>query len=314
MRRHRIGAALALLAALVLLFTGCSGQTTTEVLAGQGFEAGKSDGWTVEIRYLKESQGANYLHATVTEAEAVQALYQAVTGGEPAKQPDTKQFSPEYMSDCEMVFTNGDNKTYSFYYAQQNNLLIFPSLTQEKKGDVLRYLYFTPAEDLKTLLDAYEQTATMMEETAVEPFRNMEELKASIDSEELAEEGTELDFEYFDGTLPANSGTACQMYTSKDDSAVPVDSYLITAYNKDSAGKQVKLSIVGLEANTNYTKFFVSPPDEALDSVDAGQDAPNSSAVTVKRDAVDPDKWIVFLDGDGKIYDVILPEDLIVNQ
>ncbi len=314
MRGHRIGSGFALLTALLLLLTACGSQTATEVLAAQGLGADKTDGWTAEVRYLKQSQGANYLHAAVTDAKAIEALCQAMTGGEPAKEPDSKQFSPEYMSDCELVFTNGDGKSVSFYYVEQSNLLIFPSRTAEKKGDVLRYLYFTPADDLNTLLDAYQKTATMMEETTVEPFRNMEELKASIDSEELAEEGTELDFEFFDGTLPANSGTACQVYTAKDDSAVPVDTYLVTAYSKDSAGKQVKLSIVGFEANTNYTKFIVSPPDEALDSVDAGQDAPNSSAVTVKQEAIDPGKWIVFLDGDGKIYDVILPEDLILNQ
>ena len=295
-------------------FTGCSSATAGDAMTGAGFTADKPTGWSVELRYLQDSHGSNYLHTTVADEQAVQALYAAIQTGKPAKEPKTEHFSPEYNSDCELYFSNGKTN-FSLYYVKQGNLLVFPSRVKGSNGkaDTLRYLYFTPDDTLNALLDGHKRKATLVQSETAEPFRNMEELKSSIDPDELAEEGVELDFEFFDGELPANSGTACKIYTAADDGAIPADSYLVTAYSKDAEGKQVKLSIEGFDANANYTMFYVSPPDEALESVDAG-DEPNASAVTVKKDAIDPGKWIVFLDDSGQIYDVILPEDFISNQ
>jgi hypothetical protein len=208
------------------------------------------------------------------------------------------------------VFTNATGNIVSFYYAAKDNYLIYPDKKTDKSGETIEYIYFTPDAKFAGLISAQKKNSSLKQSDEVKPFRSMEELKASIDTDDLAEAGTDLDFEFFTDNPPANSGTACRIYTSAEFPSVPQDSYLITAYSKSKTGQQEKLSISAIKANSNYTIITVEQPDDTLDSVDAGADVPETFAVTVKKDAIDPVKWLVFVDNDGNILDVILPEDI----
>ena len=118
-----------------------------------------------------------------------------------------------------------------------------------------------------------------------------------------------MDFEFYTDATPGNAGTACCIYSSADFPSVPQDSYLITAYGKTKTGQQEKLSIQEMTVNSNYTEVLVAEPDAALDSLDTS-DTPDSYAITVNKSEIDPNKWIVFVDSDGNILDIILPQDI----
>jgi len=237
------------------------------------------------------------------------ALLQSLNGSKPAKKPEDKQFFPEQQSDCEIVFTDGKGNTFSLLYVIKDNMLIYPDLQKGKKGDTLQYVYFTPGDQLGSLIQNQAQTAQLQQDNSAKPFMSVAEMKSSIDPDDLAEAGTDLDFEFFSDMIPNSSSTTSQIYTSADSADVPQGSYLITAYGKSQTGQQEKLSIQEITANTNYTKVIVDEPDSALDSLDTG-DTPDSFAVTVSASALDRSKWLVFVDSSNNILSIIMPENI----
>jgi hypothetical protein len=309
--RHYRRAAAFLIAGLVTIAAGCTaGASVPGILAQHGISAKDSGGCKIELRFLKQSKGSNYMFEDISgNSDLFGELVKGLNASRSAEKPKEEKFSPELRSDCELVFTNGSGETVSFLYMIQDNMLVYPEKAASEDGETLEYRYFTGGEGLAGLLQGRQQYAAMMQDISVKPFRNMEELKSSIDPDELAEAGTEIDFEFFAESTPENAGTACRIYTSADCAAVPQDSYLITAYGKTETGEQEELWIQGMTTNDCYTKIIVTEPDEALESVDTG-DMPDSHAITVKKDAVDPSKWIVFVDADNNVLDIILPEDI----
>jgi hypothetical protein len=298
---------------LLYAFTaGCQGNTTLkEILRQKGISADSVADTRIELRFLKESKGANYKYADLTENEKFAGeLLEALAACKVAKQPDEPHFSPELQSDYEIVLSTEEGEMISLYHIAQKNLVIFPERNKNKDCESLRYRYYEAGTTLEGLLQSQHQAAQMKQDTAVKPFRSMEELIASIEQDELFEEGQELDFEFFTAQTPQDAGTACRIYTCSEYSEIPQDSILVVAHGKTKAGEQQKLSILGIEANSHFTIFLVAEPDEALDSVDTGGDTPDSYAVTVKTDAIDPAKWIVFLNAENRILDVILPENI----
>jgi hypothetical protein len=297
---------------LLIVLAGCgSSASVSGILKQKGIPAKDASGLKIELRFLKESKGSNYKFVDISgNADLTGELFAGLSESKAADKPQDKHFSPELRSDCEILLANKNGETVSFFYIIQGNLLVYPVRSKDKDGETLEYRYFTPGEKLASLVQGQEQYASLMQENAAKPFMNMEELKSSIDPGELAEEGTEIDFEFFADKTPDNAGTACRIYTNAEFGAVPPGSYLITAYGKTNTGGQEKLSIQGMEANSNYTKILVAEPDEALDSVDTGNALPDSYAITVKEDAIDPAKWIVFVDAGNNVIDVILPEDI----
>lgn len=296
---------------LALALSGCGkAAALTDVLQAKGITADSPASLKAELRYLKESKGSNYLYAELAGADSVQALLACLAAGAPAQKPEATQYTPELQCDCEIVITDANGAAVSLYYDMGSNLLIFPEVTGNGEKQTIAYRYFTPDAKLNELVTGQKQYAKLMEDNAVESFRNMMELKASIDAEELAEEGSELSFEFYSADTPANTGTACSVYTAREFAAVPEDSCLILTYGKSKAGEQQKLSVIGFEANTHYTKILVTEPDEALESVDTGDEAPDAYAIIVKKTALNPDKWLVFVSESGQVLDVILPEDI----
>lgn len=259
---------------------------------------------TAQVRFLKESKGSNYLSAPVTGA-ALDSLLQALRACEPAKAPE-EAYSPQMDSDQEIVLGEG----LSLYVSAGRSLVVWLEKNTTKKGDELHAHYYAAAEGLSDQLADLRKGATLQQDTKVKPFRSIEELKASIDADDLNEESEELDFEFYDGAAPDYKGTSCRLYDTSSAASLAWDTVLITAYGKSKTGEQVKLSITGLEANPYYTKVLVSQPDDALDSVDTG-DTPTANAALVRRGAVEWGKWMVFLDEDGNLLDVIVPEDVL---
>lgn len=296
---------------MVLSGCGSSVPTVAELLKQKGISGQAASDLKVELRFLKESKGSNYKFIEMSgKTDFLNELLSSMAACKACEKPKDSQFSPELRSDCELYFTGSTGGALSFYYISQNNLLVYPDLKKDKNGDTLQYLYFTVDAKLAGLIQGQQQNAKLKQENVVKTFRNMEELKSSIDPDELAEEGTELGFEFYTQATPANTGTACCIYTSTQFSALPPDSFIITAYGKTKTGMQQKLNILGMEANSYYTKVLVAEPDDALDSVDTGQAVPESYAATVKKNAIDRNKWIVFVDADNTILDVIVPEDI----
>lgn len=308
--RHLRRAAAVLAIAAAILLPGCAaGPSVSEMLTQNGISATDAEDLRLELRFLKESRGSNYkFEAIPGNSDLFGEIVKGLKASRYADKPKEERFSPELRSDCELVFTAANGGTFTLLYIIQSNMLIYPERKQGEEGNTLEYRYYTGGEKLAGLIQGRQQYAAMMQDISVKPFRNMDELKSSIDPEELAEEGEELDFEFFTENTPT-AGTACRIYTSAECAALPQDSYLITAYGKNDAGEQVELWILGMEANACYTKVIVSEPDEALLSVDTG-DAPDSYAIAVKKDAIDPLKWIVFVDAENNVLDIILPEDI----
>lgn len=296
---------------LVLTLAGCGGASVSGILRQNGISAKAVSGMKAELRYLRESKGANYKFIDISgDGDLIAALLDELDKSASAGKPKDKQFLPELRSDCEIVLTNGNGEAVTFLYVAQDNMLIYPERTDGKDGETLEYRYFTPGSKLGALLQGQRQNAKLMQDNALKPFRSMAELKASIDPEDLSEAGADIEFEFFTDATPENSGTACCAYSHSDFAAVPQDSLLITAYGKTKTGEQEKLSIQGMTANSNYTKIIVEEPDESLDLVDTGDALPDSYAILVKKEAIDPGKWIVFMDADGNVLDIILPEDI----
>ncbi len=300
-----------LVLALALCGCGSAAVPLSDLLKAKGVTAEAAASLSAEVRYLSESKGTNYLSAPIA-GEAMKTLLDCLSAGIPADKPKDKQYSPELRSDCELAISCAGGEALSLYYDSAANMLAYPEVTRskDKQKDTLTYRYFTPGGNLKDFVAGLKQNARLKEETSVQPFRSMMELKASIDAEELAEEGEELAFEFFSGAVPEYTGTACSVYTTKDFAAVPEDSCLITTYGKSKAGEQQKLAVVGLEANSHYTKILVTEPDEALDSVDTGDETPDAFAIVVNKAALNPEKWLVFVGDNGQVLDVILPDGI----
>ncbi len=297
----------------MILLTGCgAAPSTAELLIQCGADTGSLGNATVELRYLKQSKGANYQFVNVTsDKELLQKLVQAIKDCKPAQPPEAAQYSPELLADCVISVVDGSNVEHLFYFVAQGNLLIYPQLSKGKDRDTLCYQYYADDGSLAALIDGQRQNATLKQDNTVKPFRSLEELKASIDAYELAEAGNELSFEFYTDPTPPNTGTASCAYTFKGYAPLPNDSILITTFGKTKMGEQLKLSVVGMEANSSYTKIIVQEPDEALDSVDTGGGvSPESNAILFQKSAIDLKKWIVFVDEDGIILDVIIPEDI----
>lgn len=297
----------------MMLLTGCgAAPSTTELLRLCGADDGSLSNATVELRYLKQSKGANYQFVNVTnDKELLQKLVQAIKDCKPAQPPEAAQYSPELLADFAISVVDGSNVEHLFYFVAQGNLLIYPQLNKGKDRDTLCYQYYTDDGSLAALIDGQRQNTTIKQDITVKPFRSLEELKASIDAYELAESGNELSFEFYTDPTPPNTGTASCAYTFKVYAPLPNDSILITTFGKTKTGEQLKLSVVGMEANSSYTKIILQEPDEALDSVDTGGGvSPESNAILIQKSAIDLKKWIVFVDEDGNILDVIIPEDI----
>ncbi len=294
----------ALCVLLAIALAGCAApRPLADVLTA--FGVGEGAQATAHVRFLQQSKGSNYLSAPVT-GEALDSLLQALRACEPTKAPE-EAYSPQTDSDQEIVL--GD-QGLSLYVSAGRGVVVWLEKNSTRKGDELHAHYYAAAEGLSDLLSALREGATLQQDTKVKPFRSIEELKASIDADDLNEESEELDFEFYDGTAPDYKGTSCRLYDTSSAAALTWDTVLITAYGKSKTGEQVKLSITGLEANPYYTKVLVSQPDDALDSVDTG-DTPTANAALVRRSAVEWGKWMVFVDEDGNLLDVIVPEDVL---
>lgn len=285
------------LALLLAVLAGCA---STRPLA----EALSQSPQQVQVRFLKESKGSNYLSAPVSGA-ALDALLGALRACPQAKTP-TEPFAPQLDSDEQIAM--GDDAA-QLYVSTERKLVVWLDARKSSKEMVLQAHYYQANDDLLTQLVKLHGGAALQQDATVQPFRSQEELKTSIDTDDLAEDSNELDFDFYADPLPQYQGTSCRAYDSVSDTAVPAGSVLIAAYGKNQTGQQISLPITGLEANPFYTKVLVTQPDDALDSVQA-TDGPSSSAILVNSAILDYGKWIVFVDEDGNILDVIVPADV----
>lgn len=286
-----------LLALLLAVFAGCASARPLNDALGQPTQQ-------AQVRFLKESKGSNYLSAPVSGA-ALDTLLGAMKGCPQAKTPDGS-FAPQLDSDEQIVL--GDDGV-QLYVSAERKLVVWLDARKDAKETVLQARYYQANDDLLAQLAKLHESATLQQDATVQPFRSQEELKSSIDADDLAEASNELDFDFYADPLPDYKGTSCRAYDNASDAAVPAGSVLIAAYGKNPTGQQVALPITGLEANPYYTKVLVTQPDDALDSVQP-TDGPSSSAILVNSAVLDYGKWIVFVDEDGNILDVIVPADV----
>ena len=292
----RIGGAI-LLALLLAMAAGCASSRPLSEALGQAAEQ-------AQVRFLKQSKGSNYLSAPVSGA-ALDALLGALKACPLAKAPKDS-FAPQLDSD-EQIVLGSDGAL--LYVSAEHKLVVWLDARQNKEETVLQARYYQASDDLLAQLAKLQESATLQQDVTVKPFRSQEELKASIDTDDLAEDSDELDFDFYASPLPEYTGTSCRAYDSASDTAIPAGMVLVAAYGKNQTGQQIALPITGLEANAYYTKVLVTQPDDALDSVQP-TDGPSSSAILINSAALDYGKWIVFVDEDGKVLDVIVPADV----
>ena len=176
---------------------------------------------------------------------------------------------------------------------------------QGSGAQVIRYQFYVPdAASLQQILQA-QSSQLYQDPTAHLVFRSPEELKAAIDPEELTQQGEEVGFEFYEGGLPQDGGSACRIYTHREVPSLPEGKALILARTTDKTGTPIAVSIVGMEVTSLYTKVLVSQAAAELGSELEGVDAATSCAILVDTASLDENKWVVFVNDGGEAMDVI---------
>ena len=295
------------LACLVALGSGCSRASLSTVMEGVGLTQEQAGTWNVQIHYLDQIEDGNPAYSPLEGAsETFSALLQALSTARRGRAPRGDAYVPPVESSHRLDFLQDGQVALQLYYDAPLNLLSAVQPTPQGSGaQVIRYQFYAPdAASLQQILQA-QSSQLYQDPTAHLVFRSPEELKASIDPEELTQQGEEVGFEFYEGGLPQDGGSACRIYTHREVPALPEGKALILARTTDKTGTPIAVSIVGMEVTSLYTKVLVSQAAAELGSELEGVDAATSCAILVDTASLDENKWVVFVNDEGEAMDVI---------
>jgi len=203
-----------------------------------------------------------------------------------------------------MLLTNTVNgKILEFYYKAKENLLIQKIKTDDGTKQTIDYCFYNPDAQLSSRLESQIQLAETHETIVENPalYYSPEQLKASVDSDELEVAGQEMSFLFYEESLPDETSTSCAVYSTLDIPTLLDNELLVVARSAAENGASMFLSIVGMEVTMLYNKVYVQTPESDFD-LDM---ATTSHAVTVDKEFFHTSRWVVFIEND-KVVDVVV--------
>ncbi|MDD4797796.1 MAG: hypothetical protein PHO66_08520, partial [Eubacteriales bacterium] len=290
-----------------LLCGGCvAGKAARTALAGVGAADDKA-GLTasVQIRYLARGPGGGDCIAYLNSADArLEQLYEHLQKGAPARNLPARPYSPEARSDIQ-ILVQGSSGAVLFYYESAANIVSYRAEGVDKAGNtLLEYECFTPGEGFYELMQSLEQQSSPQDagDTA---FCTMEELKAQLDKGRLDVADAQVVQMQPAAADFVPQGASCRIYDSVMDAAVPADKLALCALYADAQGQSAGYRVLGVYANDTYTIVQLDAlleDDEQQEPVENGL-----CSVMIDRDAIDLQRWIVFIDTDNIVKGVVVP-------
>lgn len=313
---------------MIFSFTSCAEKNAKDLFDELGFSLETLSSWEGEIKYIKENRGS--FDDTYTKVkydpENPNTLLQLINcfeGAQATDSPDAFVFSAEGMSEYIINFyvDEQEEPILSFYYFKDENILtrVLRSFDEKRQVDIVEYEFFTPYGDLNALVTQFRQIAVVPKSEHVRLSLNQKQLIASVEEEELAERMTyfddeyevqedaemgEIPFEIYGGTLPDDEGTGCKLYDNTDIEELADDELVLLGRIADEKGEPMELLVTFVEYNTVYTIVTISYPDKELM---AEFNLEVDSAIKLKKEDIDKDNYIVFLDDEGTVVYVVVP-------
>ena len=315
---------------IIFSFAACGDEEGAKQLFNElNFSLDTLSSWQGKIIYINENRGkfedtyANVKYDT-DNPSGLLSFINCFEGAQLTEAPDEFIFSAEGMSDyiIEFYLDGAKEPALSFYYYSGSNLLtrVVRSYDEENEIEKIDYEFYTPYGDLNSFVTAYRALAIEPESERERVSLNQKQLIASVEDEELAERMTyyddegyetdenspfgEIEFEFYDGVLPADEGTGCKLYDNRDIPELTDDQLVILARIADEKGDPMELSITFVEYNSYYTIVTIAYPDkELMEQLDIDVD----NAIILNRADIDKDKRIVFVDDAGEVIYVIVP-------
>jgi len=305
------------------VLAGCGKESVEDIINENGMTQDNLSEWSMEIVYISETRGTGDKIYTTLGGDSNEfiAILNSVYASSKAEKP-SYIFSAEAMCEYKIDFYHTDKETpaLTFYYLQGNghNLLTYVTKNIDDEETYVDYEFFTPYGDLATLLSSHRIEAYEPEDELAITFVSRTEMMSTIlDSEleyfvpEIEIENNERDnmdipFEFYEEELPEDKSTNSQLYSNRTVPGLASDEYLLTVRVTNEMGVSEEWSISEVRYNDYYTLVLVSQPDyDLLDSLGLSP----SSAVTILKDDLPLDRWIVFLDTANKdeVVDVIDP-------
>ncbi len=314
---------------LLLSVSSCSNDKYANVFFDElEYSVDVLEKWSAEIKYIGETRGSTdviYSKIKYDEENPLELfrLIEIFYGAKITEAPNDFIFSAEAMSDYVFEFYKEDIElpVLSFYYDQSGDLLTrVERRVDEKDGkEYIDYKFYTPNGDLLSIATEYRLSARIPSKKTAGISLNQKQLIASVQKEELEErmqysndeyeqaEGIqegEINFEIYSDSLPFDEGTTSKLYDVDDIPTLSDDQVVIMARIAGTTGEPQDLIINFLEFNTYYTIVLVSYPNEELQ---AELGITTQNAILVNIDDIDPNKYIVFVDDEGEVVNVVVP-------
>lgn len=305
------------------VLTGCGKDTVEDIINEKGMTQENLAEWSMEIVYISETRGTgDKIYTTLGgDSNDFITILNSIYASEPTDKP-SYIFSAEAMCEYKIDFYHMDKEhpELTFYYLKGNghNLLTYVTKSLEDDETYVDYQFFTPYGDLATMLSDHRLEAYEPEDELAITFVSRTEMMSTIlDSEleyfvpEIEMENNERDnmdipFEFYEEALPEDKSTNSQLYSNRTVAGLASDEYLLTVRVTNDMGVSEEWSISEVRYNDYYTLVLVSRPDyDILDSLGLSP----SNAVTILKENLPLDRWIVFLDTENndEVVDVIDP-------
>jgi len=308
---------------IVSLFSGCGKETAGDIIAEFGMTQENLSEWSMEIVYISETRGTGDKIYTTLGGDSGDfiTILNSIYAAENADKP-SYIFSAEAMCEYKIDFyhLSKDEPELTFYYLAYNgnNLLTYVTKHTEDEEIYIDYQFFTPYGDMYSLLAGHRAEAYVPEDELAITFVSRIEMMSTIldaeldyfvpeiEMEDNERDNSDIQFEFYEGELPNDKATNSQIYSTRTVAGLPSDRYLLTAKVTNDMGISEEWSISEVRYNDFYTLVLVSRPDyDILESFGLSP----SSAITIPKDELPLDRWIVFLDTEDNdnVVDVIDP-------
>ena len=307
---------------IISIFAGCKRIEVEDIINEKGMSQENLSEWYMEIVYISETRGTgDKIYSTLGgDTDDFITILNSVYASSRAEKP-SYIFSAEAMCEYKIDFYHMDKESpeLTFYYLQGNghNLLTYVTKNTEEEEVYVDYQFFTPYGDLPTLLLGHREDAYVPEDELAISFVSRTEMMSTIMESELIyvvpeiemedneKDNTDIPFEFYEESLPDDKATNSQLYSNRTVAGLASDRYLLTVKVTDKMGISHEWSISEVRYNEYYTLVFITEPDfEFLESYGLSP----SSAITISKDELPLDRWIVFLDDKDNVVDVINPE------
>lgn len=301
---------------LLLSMVSCKNKHANVLFEELDFSTETINDWSAEINYISETRGTTDFKYSIIRYDSdnpaeLMSFINIFFGAATSKAPDNYYFSAEGMSDYKINFYKKDipEPVLSFYYWKAGDLLTraIHRFDEKRNVEIIDYEFYVPYGDLSSAADSYHKLAIEPNNKKSGLSLNPKQLIASVEEDELKipeNENTQIEFEIYTDDMPFDEGTASKMYDKEDIPSLEDGRVVIMARIAGNTGDPLDLVITFVEYNEFYTIVYVSYPNEELQA-ELGLETPNT--IILNESDIDPDKYIVFLDDEGKVVYVVVP-------